>query len=234
MADQDGHDQTPAGLSGPLHPRRRQPALHPFVVVLLGILAAAVLWVGAVHIGPTAADATALGESIELRSGGLTAFATVLTYAGSTVSMAVLALVVALWLLYRGRRVDAVLVFGAMAGASLVFRGLKLLIDRPRPPLESRLVDVTNESLPSGHATMSVVVIATLVVLAWAGLGHAARVVMIAAAAVWIGGVGATRIYLGVHWFSDVVAGWLVGGAWWAICVVVWSWWRARHPAPPA
>lgn len=234
MADEGGHDRAPAGLSGPLHPPRRRPALHAFVVVLLGVLAAAALYVGTAGAGPTGADVAALDESIELRSGDLTTVATVLTHAGSTASMAVLALLVALWLRYRGRIVDAVLVFGAMVGASIVFLGLKLLIDRPRPPLVSRLVDVTTESLPSGHATMSVVVIGTLVVLARAGLGRAARVAMVAAAAVWIGGVGATRIYLGVHWFSDVVAGWLVGGAWLATCVVAWSWWRARRPAPPA
>ncbi|MGH3568865.1 MAG: phosphatase PAP2 family protein [Pseudonocardia sp.] len=231
-ADQDGVDRAPAGLSGPLPPPRRQLALHTFGVVLLGVLAAAALYVGAAGTGPTAADAAALDESIELRSGGLTLFATVLTHAGSTASMAVLALLVALWSLYHGRRVDAALVFGAMAGASLLFRGLKLLIDRPRPPLVSRLADVASESLPSGHATMSMVVIGTLVVLAWAGLGRAARGTMVAAAAVWVGGVGATRIYLGVHWFSDVVAGWLVGGAWLATCVAAWSWWRARRPTP--
>jgi undecaprenyl-diphosphatase len=89
---------------------------------------------------------------------------------------------------------------------------------------------MTNESLPSGHATMATVVIGTLVVLAWAGRSVRARVVMTVAAVLWVGAVGATRIYLGAHWFSDVVAGWLVGSAWLALCVAIWSWWRAKHP----
>jgi undecaprenyl-diphosphatase len=57
--------------------------------------------------------------------------------------------------------------------------------------------------------------------------------VLVAAATLWVGAVGLTRIYLGVHWFSDVVAGWLVGGAWLALCVAAWSWWRARTTSAP-
>jgi undecaprenyl-diphosphatase len=123
-----------------------------------------------------------------------------------------------------------VLAVGAMAGASLVFRLLKVFFDRARPPLADRLVAETNESLPSGHATMSTVVVGTIVVLAWAGRGVLARAAMVAAAAAWIGAVGATRVYLGVHWVSDVLAGWAVGAAWLALCVTAWLRWRDRVP----
>jgi undecaprenyl-diphosphatase len=135
------------------------------------------------------------------------------------------------WCWYRGHRADAVLVVGAMAGASVVFRGLKVLLDRPRPPAATQLVRETNESLPSGHATMSVVVIGAIVVLAWAGRSVTARVAMTAAAAAWIGAVGATRINRGVHRFSDVLAGWLVGATWLALCVAAGSRWTARVAA---
>ncbi|OLS99691.1 hypothetical protein BJF90_38465 [Pseudonocardia sp. CNS-004] len=173
-------------------------------------------------------DAPLLVGWTESRTDLLTAAAVVVTHLGSTLAMAVVALVtgVRLWLAHR--RADAVFVVGAMTGAQLAFRGLKELLDRPRPPEDGRLVHAVSESLPSGHATTAIVVIGTLVVLAWPARPPVARARLLAAAALWVGAVGLTRVYLGVHWFSDVLAGWLVGGAWLAICVTAWSWWRAR------
>jgi undecaprenyl-diphosphatase len=198
--------------------------------VLFALAAAFALWAAFTGSGPARLDAAALGESLEARSPALTVGVVLLTNVGSTVAMAVLAVVAGAVLWWRGRRADAVFVVGAMATASAVFRLLKALFDRQRPPAVDRLVRETNESLPSGHATMSVVVIGALVVLAWAGRHRLGRVLMVTAAAVWIAAVGASRVYLGVHWFSDVIAGWLVGAAWLAVCVALWSWWRARHP----
>ena len=197
----------------------------------LGLLAAVALWAAFTGVGPAVLDRPALGEAIEERTVGLTAVAVVVTNLGSTVAMAVLAVAVGAWCWWYGRRADAVLAVGAMAGASVVFRVLKEIIDRTRPPLEDRLVAANNESLPSGHATMSVVVIGTIVVLVWSGLARAGRVALVAGAALWVGAVGATRVYLGVHWVSDVLAGWAVGAAWLALCVAVWLRWRDRAVA---
>ena len=126
-------------------------------------------------------------------------------------------------LLRRSRPVDAVFVVGNAAGASLLFSGIKRVLDRDRPRRSTGWWASTNESLPSGHATMAVAVIGSLVVLLWAGRSASARAAMVAAAALWVVAVGLTRIYLGVHWFSDVVAGWLVGGAWLALCATIWA-----------
>jgi membrane-associated phospholipid phosphatase len=200
------------------------------LAVGLGLLAVAALWAGFTGVGPAQLDGPALAESIEDRSTSLTTVAVVVTTIGSTVAMAVLATVVGAWLWWRGRRMDAVLTIGAMAGASFLFRVLKLILERARPPVADHVVPVSSESLPSGHATMSTVVIGTMVALAWSGRSVAERAVMVAAAALWIGAVGATRVYLGVHWLSDVLAGWAVGAAWLAVCLLVWTRWRARQP----
>ncbi len=212
----------------PVAPR---PSRIAWLAVALALLACAALWAAFTGVGPAKLDGAALAESVEDRQGGLTAVAIVVTNLGSTVAMAVLAVVVGAWCWWRERRGDAVLAVGAMAGASLVFRVLKAVLERSRPPLTDRLVPALNESLPSGHATMSIVVLGTIVVLAWPERTVVERTALVAAAGLWVAAVGATRVYLGVHWLSDVLAGWAVGAAWLALCVAVWIRWRARQPA---
>ena len=231
MVDEPAAGPPPAGLG-----EHREPVLGPGRVagvgVVLALAAGLALWAALTGTGPAWFDAAALTESIEDRSSVLTTMAVLVTNLGSTVAMGVLATLVGGYCWWRGRRADAVLAVLAMATASLVFTVLKRVLDRARPPVADRLVTAGNEALPSGHATLSVVVIGTVVVLAWASLRPAARALLVVAAAAWVGAVGATRVYLGVHWFSDVVAGWLVGAAWLAVCVAVWSWWRRRAPLP--
>ena len=225
-------DDRPAGLTEPVPLPDPRPGLGAAVAVLLGLAAVVGLWAAFTGVGPAHLDAAVLDESVESRTDLLTAAAVAVTHLGSTAAMAVLAIAAGIRLWRTGRRADAVFVIGAMSGAQLVFRGLKELLDRPRPPEDGRLVHAVSESLPSGHATTAIVVIGALVVLAWPARTPAVRAGMVGAAAVWVGAVGLTRIYLGVHWFSDVIAGWLVGGAWLAVCVAAWSWWRARVTMP--
>jgi undecaprenyl-diphosphatase len=225
-------DDHPAGLREPIPLPGPRPGLGAAVAVLLGLAALAGLWAAFTGVGPAQLDAAVLDESVESRTGVLTAAAVAVTHLGSTAAMAVLAIAAGVRLWRTDRRADAVFVVGAMCGAQLVFRGLKELLNRPRPPEDGRLVHAASESLPSGHATTAVVVIGALVVLAWRGRTRATRTAMVAAATLWVGAVGLTRIYLGVHWFSDVIAGWLVGAAWLALCVAALSWWRARVTLP--
>ena len=79
---------------------------------------------------------------------------------------------------------------------------------------------VTSTSFPSGHATQSLATFAALALVAAAlaaGAGGAAKGLAFALAA----GIGWSRVYLGVHWTTDVIAGWLIGAAW--ITIVLWG-----------
>ncbi|MCE0766577.1 phosphatase PAP2 family protein [Pseudonocardia kujensis] len=213
-------------------PGRRVLALTATCAVVLAAVAAGLIWAAFTGVGPAGEDRSALAGAIDSRSVGVTAVLVVFTNLGSTAAMAVLAVVTGVVLFVRGHRVDGVWLIATMAGASLVFTLIKRTLDRPRPPVPVHLVQAGNESLPSGHATMSMTVVGALVVLAWPHLTGPLRLGALLVAAAWIGGIGYSRIYLGVHWFSDVVAGWATGAAWLAVCTGVLLWWRARHPEP--
>src|SRR4051794_11216938 len=90
------------------------------LAVVLGVLAGAAVWAAFSGVGPASFDEAALDEAIAERTPTLTTLAVIVTTLGSTVAMAVLAVVVGVWSWLRGRRADAVLAIGAMAGASLV------------------------------------------------------------------------------------------------------------------
>lgn len=214
---------------------RRRPPAAVLGGVAVGALICAAAWLlysGRSGTGPADADGAVLAGFLDARSPGLTTAVVALTNAGGTAAMALLTTACVVVSSLRRRWLDAAFLAVTALGASLVFQLLKGVLGRPRPPVVDRLVAETNESLPSGHATMSVAVIGALVVLAWTGRTAAGRGWLLAAAVTWVVAVGASRLYLGVHWFSDVLAGWLVGGAWLALCVAGRAWLRHRATAP--
>jgi undecaprenyl-diphosphatase len=114
-----------------------------------------------------------------------------------------------------------------------ISQGLKALFGRERPDLAYRAVEAVNASFPSGHAMMSAVVFLTLGALA-ARFGERKRLKALAlGAGVFLSLlVGLSRIYLGVHWASDVLAGWCVGAAWAMTCwlaAFAWTRWSGRR-----
>lgn len=113
------------------------------------------------------------------------------------------------------------LALGALSGVT-VSQGLKAVFGRERPEEAYRVVEAVNASFPSGHAMLSAVVFLTLGVLA-ARFSERRRVKVLAISAAVVVSllVGASRVYLGVHWVSDVLAGWSVGAAWAMICWLV-------------
>ncbi|MGE0699812.1 MAG: phosphatase PAP2 family protein [Hyphomicrobiaceae bacterium] len=130
----------------------------------------------------------------------------------------------------RGRRALAVLAF-TVAGA-LLGETAKLGFGRPRPELVAHAVDVVSLSFPSAHAMQSSVVYLTLgALLARGQPRRALRAYVMGIAVLLAVMVGASRVYLGVHWPSDVVAGWSLGTAWAMACWVADRMWRRRTSA---
>jgi membrane-associated phospholipid phosphatase len=157
--------------------------------------------------------AKALGE--QLRSPGLTPAVRLLSDLGTTPYRTVLAAAVAVPLALRWGTwrpaADAALV---VAVAPAVSASTKRLVDRPRPPAAEALEHPLDPSFPSGHATASAALATGLAVLAVAALRSSwARVAAVAAAGTFALVVGLTRIYLGAHWLTDVLAGWCTGAA---------------------
>ena len=137
-------------------------------------------------------------------------------------SVAVLSLIIllAFALLASLRRWgEAVLLLGGALGGVSISQGLKAVFGRERPDLAYLAVEAVNASFPSGHAMLSAVVFLTLGVLtARFSDRRRVKVLAISAAVLLSLLVGASRVYLGVHWASDVLAGWSVGAAWAMIC----------------
>lgn len=143
-----------------------------------------------------------------------------LTRLGDTPTLAVLCVLVAAWLLMRGRRGLALGWVAAVAGNGILSQTLKEVFERVRPLHDDGLVQAHGWSFPSGHSSGSVVaygmlayVLARTVPPPW----HL-PIVLLATAIAFT--VGSSRVFLRVHFASDVIAGFLSGIAWLSVCVV--------------
>ena len=126
-----------------------------------------------------------------------------------------LTLAAAGYLLMTGRRTDAILLAGSIGGGSLLNAALKLFFGRERPEVVPHLVQVSNASYPSGHAMLSAVAYLTIAAMLARGEKRLApRLYLLALAVVLVVLIGLSRLYLGVHWPSDVLGGWCLGSAW--------------------
>lgn len=117
--------------------------------------------------------------------------------------------------LFAGRRRLALLGVSAIVGGTGVMSLLKQGFDRPRPALVEHGTLVHNASFPSGHAMMAAMVYLTLgILLARTQPKKRVRAFIVTISMILTLLVGISRVYLGVHWPTDVAAGWMLGGAW--------------------
>ncbi|HVJ01508.1 MAG TPA: phosphatase PAP2 family protein [Sphingomonas sp.] len=144
------------------------------------------------------------------------------TALGSTTVLTLVVLVTACFLALRRRFRSALLVVAATSLGALAVTLVKALIARSRPDLIDRLMEEASHSFPSGHAANSAIVYLTLATLLFPVVrGWRMRAFVLGVAMLLVGLIGVSRVYLGVHWPSDVLAGWAFGSCWallwWAI-----------------
>ncbi len=197
------------------------------VVLGCAILAGELLELAERANGATSIDSSITSRMVAHRTDALTAFARAGSTVGSQKVLAPLVGVVTVPLVGRRRLVPATFLVVAWGGALLLYTLTKAFVNRPRPPSDIWLTTAGGSSFPSGHATQS---LGTFVALGTrrCGRSHAGAPGCVALAIVLDAWVGWSRVYLGVHWATDVVAGWLIGTVW--VVTVASLGARARAP----
>jgi len=151
------------------------------------------------------------------------------TALGSTGVLTVTVLAVAGFLAMTRKRHTALLVLASVTGGVLISQTMKWAYARPRPDLVPHGAEVFTASFPSGHSMMSAVVYLTLgALLARTQPDRAVKSYILVVAVMLTVLVGVSRVYLGVHWPTDVLAGWTLGGLWALLCVLVMLWLQSR------
>jgi undecaprenyl-diphosphatase len=133
---------------------------------------------------------------------------------GGPTSWRALTAITAAWLFWHRRRRTAALVAGTMVGAAVLSGGTKALVRRPRPVVAVVVHRAPGNSFPSGHALTSFVAVGRLVLLLWPNCSVRQRALLLAVATLLVTAIGFSRLALGVHYLSDVLGGWLIGGLW--------------------
>ena len=214
------------------------------VVVVAGTVGLIILADAATESdGLAAFDPELTADAVSHRTPVLTAIARTLTFIGSAAVLVPLTVVAALvlWRWTRSWRSSAVLVL-AMIVSTVLTSVLKALIGRARPDTALVLGPVSETfAFPSGHTLNSTVFFLTLAALVCARINsRRTRTAVLAVAVVLSIGVGLSRVYLGYHWATDVVAGWIVAIVWLVIVLNAAAFIRNRldqrrdGPAPAA
>lgn len=123
------------------------------------------------------------------------------------------------YLVLTGRRGMALLLLVSAGGGMALSNLFKFLFDRPRPDIVAHVVETSTTSFPSGHAMLSAVIYLTLgALLARVEKSAALKAYFLGLAIFLTLAIGASRVYLGVHYPTDVLAGWSLGAAWAMLC----------------
>ena len=169
---------------------------------------------------------------VSLHSTLLTHLAWMVTSLGNEATLCLASVVLLGWCLFRGQHREALTVAIGMAGSAAMTVGVKHLVQRARPGAEFRVPGAGPDqsfSFPSGHTMNTTVFVIVLGAVLWPWLvTRTRRTCVVGMGAVVALTVGASRIYLGYHWFTDVLAGLAIGATWGLL--VVWFLCRTGNP----
>jgi undecaprenyl-diphosphatase len=188
------------------------------IVIVFGLLAREVFLTA--RAGPLDQEVTLLvrGFQTPFRDN----LAVLVSFFGSHLFLIPATLLLALVLRAKGHWVSALLFFSSVGGGFVLNALLKITFHRARPDLWPALVSEHTYSFPSGHATMSTVFYGGLAAVVFHQTErHWPRIAVVAGALVAILSIMASRVYLGVHWTTDVVAGFTLGIFWVAVSAIV-------------
>ncbi len=197
--------------------------------VAFGLLAAGVVWSERlVHLDETVANEL---HRHALASPGTVRFFQAVTWLGTLPAFVVLSAVAigVMWLLRHARLALAWLI--VLIGSGLLIDLFKDLFERPRPPFHNQFAKEMSYSFPSGHAVASAVaygMLAYCLALRWHTWRR--RIVVVAVFGLLVLLIGFSRLYLGVHYLSDVLAGYALALAWLALSIWAIELLRARLP----
>ena len=157
-----------------------------------------------------------------------------ITSLGSGAVLSLMTSLVVGYLLIERWYASAVLVLVSVGGGTLLTAGLKGYFERDRPNVVPHLTDALFTSYPSGHSMMSSVVYLTLAVLLARTMKRRRVKIYLVSTALFLSFlVGLSRVYLGVHYPTDVVAGWAGGTAWALLCWLAAYWLEKRGKVEP-
>lgn len=143
-----------------------------------------------------------------------------LSWIGSPYALVPAVTLAAVWLWWRGLKDDAVLVAAAAVGGVALNEVMKMHFKRLRPDLPWALVQEHSFSFPSGHSVLAMVLYGVIVYKTQDKLRSKwAKAALMVGAALMVAGIGVSRVYLGVHYPSDVAAGYFVGAVWLAAVI---------------
>lgn len=166
----------------------------------------------------TAGDQRVIGWALDLRTQTGLDVAKVVTALGSFPAIAIVTIAGIAWCLVRRRVAEALVLLAGVALSDVAMRLTKAIVDRPRPSIAT--YHPIGSSYPSGHATHVAVYVALAVILTRRG-SRRSQLIAVSAAVVLCLLIGASRLYLGVHYLSDVLGGFGLGASIYALCGIV-------------